>query len=83
MAPDKSSYLMTGHKNILRKVIPGKPWAGPAGIYTVDGVGNTFDWVHGTINVGGVNHPLFYMLGDWMALYPATFLTRTMMVRPL
>ena len=69
LAPDQSSYLMTGHKNMLRKVTPGKPWGGPAGIYTTDGT-NAFDWVHGTINVGGVIHPLFFVFGDWMTPLP-------------
>ena len=72
LAPDMSSYLMTGHKNMLRKVTPGKPWAGPTGIYTTDGSGNTFDWAHGTVSISGVTHPLFYIYGDWMTPLPTS-----------
>jgi hypothetical protein len=70
LAPDKSSYLLTGHKNILRKVTPGKPWAGGDGIYTQDESGNTYNWTSGKITVKGVTHPLFYIVGDWMAPLP-------------
>ena len=67
-APDKSSYLLTGHRNILRKVTPGKPWAGPDGvIYTADGSGNPINWTTGRITVSGSAYPLFYIFGDWMA----------------
>lgn len=57
-ATDMSSYLATGHKNMLRKVTPGKPWAGADGtIYpTTDdfyGSGSIYDWNAGTVTVGG------------------------------
>ncbi len=57
-ATDMSSYLTSGHKNVLRKVTPGKPWAGADGtVYqTTDdfyGSGSTYDWSAGTVSVGG------------------------------
>jgi len=71
--PDKTSYLKTGHKNMLRKVIPGMPWKGADGaVYEKDASGNTFDWTNGTITVNGVTKVLFYVFGDWMAPEPYT-----------
>ncbi len=54
---DESPYLMTGHKNSLRKVTPGEPWAGPDGaIYpTTDsyyGSGSTYSWANAQITLG-------------------------------
>jgi hypothetical protein len=56
-APDASSYLKTGHKNVLRKVTAGKPWAGADGTTygTTDNryqSGSTYDWNAGTVKVG-------------------------------
>ncbi len=69
---DKSSYLMTGHKNMLRKVVPGSPWKGADGrVYdTIDpyGSGSVFDWSAGTVLAAGAQPPkaLFYLFGGWM-----------------
>lgn len=55
---DWTSYLMTGHKNVLRKVTPNKPWAGADGtLYPLTDdfyqSGSIFDWIGGTVTVGG------------------------------
>jgi len=72
----KDSYLLTGHKNMLRKVTPGMVWAGPnaAGVltpYTTDGT-NAMTW--GTLGVPGSaldgTNPMYYVYGDWMAALP-------------
>ncbi len=70
---DKTSYLMSGHKNMLRKVAPDAPWAGADGtLYgTTDdsyGSGSIYDWTTGTVNVGGTGtiKPLFYIFGGWI-----------------
>ena len=65
-AKDESAYLMTGHKNMMRKVTPGKPWTFSDGspLRTSDTPaagslyesGSTFDWATGKITVG--NGPL-------------------------
>ncbi|MCL5022535.1 MAG: PKD domain-containing protein [Nitrospirae bacterium] len=53
-APDMTSYLLTGHKNMLRAVQPGIPLTGPDGhAYVADQSGNVFDWSGGTINILG------------------------------
>lgn len=77
----KDSYLMTGHKNMLRKVTPGQPWSGP----DANGVlQNYTDYAAGTIHwgtlgvpgsatatVSGIAKTLLYVFGDWMALAPS------------
>lgn len=78
---DKSSYLMTGHKNMLRKVSPGSPWAGADGtLYgTTDahyGSGSTYDWIAGTVDWWAQTSlgifsdmgakQLFYIWGAWI-----------------
>jgi hypothetical protein len=64
---EKDSYLKTGHKNMLRKVVVGKSWAGPDGeIYTQDTAGHAIDFGAGTVGGG----PLYYIFGDWMAALP-------------
>ena len=72
----KDSYLMTGHKNMLRKVTPGMAWAGPNGIYTTDGT-NALNWgifgVPGSATDG--TNPMYYIYGDWMAMYPTVAIT--------
>jgi hypothetical protein len=50
-------YLMSGHKNTLRKIAPGALWGGPDGaIYlpTDDhyGSGSTYNWTNGTVTLG-------------------------------
>lgn len=64
----KDSYLKTGHKNMLRTVTAGKPWAGPDGVaYTTDGtVGIDFS----TATVTPSGKKLFYIYGDWMIAAP-------------
>jgi hypothetical protein len=54
-APDETSYLMTGHKNMLRKVnTPPSPLTGPDGLaYSTDQAGNTFDWTTNAVNILG------------------------------
>lgn len=71
--PDKSTYLATGHKNMLRPVNPGQPWKAADGTEydTTDpyGFGSIFDWTKGTISVGGSagkSETLFYIFGGWM-----------------
>jgi len=70
---DKSSYLKTGHKNMLRKVSPGSPWAGADGnAYGITddlyGSGSIYNWTSGTVNVGGTGtiKQLFYIFGGYM-----------------
>lgn len=79
----KSSYLMTGHKNMLRKVITGKNWAGPDAngvlqIYTAYAAGTLMFSADPALTppaasaqVSGVPKPLLYVFGDWMAPAPA------------
>jgi chitobiase/beta-hexosaminidase-like protein len=50
--------LSSGHKNALRKVIPGQAWSGPDGnTYTTAdtyyGSTATINWTNGTVNPGG------------------------------
>jgi hypothetical protein len=78
----KNSYVKTGHKNMLRAVTGGKPWAGPDGvIYATDGA-NTINFTttsngYSQIVVGGVNQNLYYIYGDWMAALPTTLYSKT------
>lgn len=70
----KDSYLKTGHKNMLRKVTAGKNWAGPneEGVitgYTAAATG-AIDFNAATAKIGGVDKPLLYIFGDWMAPAP-------------
>jgi hypothetical protein len=80
-APDVSTYLMTGHKNMIRKVAPGSPWAGADGTPygTTDdhyGSGSTYDWTTGTLDwfqqislgtfVDAGIKQLFYIWGAWI-----------------
>jgi hypothetical protein len=73
---EKDSYLKTGHKNMLRKVIPGNKLTDPDGVaYTTDGT-NTINFMtssdsYGKITVGGVDQNLYYIYGDWMAPLPS------------
>lgn len=70
---DKSSYLSTGHKNVLRSVVPGSPWTGADGsIYSTQDPyysGSVFDWNAGTVLVNGTQPPktLLYIFGGWMS----------------
>lgn len=68
----KDSYLMTGHKNMLRKVVAGTPWAGPDGVvYTTDGT-NTLNFTTGQAFLASSSTytTLTYIYGDWMAALP-------------
>lgn len=70
-APDATSYLNTGHKNMLRKVTAAKPWAGADGIIyqTTDDhylSGSIYDWTGGSIKVGQcVPYSNLLQLGLW------------------
>ncbi|MBZ0089127.1 MAG: cytochrome c3 family protein, partial [Thermoanaerobaculia bacterium] len=75
------TYVMTGHKNMLRPVAPlgntdphfttGAPWAGSAGtVYATDSNGNPIDFANGTILVGGVTKTLYLLFGGWVADTP-------------
>ena len=64
----------TGHKNMLRKVTPGKIWAGPneEGVitpYTAAATG-PINFSSATAKINGVDKPLLYIFGDWMAPAP-------------
>ncbi len=70
----KDSYLKTGHKNMLRKVTAGKNWAGPnehgeLELYTEAATGPIY-FDTATAEIGGVEKPLLYIFGDWMAPAP-------------
>ena len=69
VALDKESYLKTGHKNMLREVCPNNvctPLAGPDGvIYLTDASLNPINWATGTVNIGGVDKILYYILDGW------------------
>ena len=72
----KEPYLMTGHKNMLRKVTAGKNWAGPDSvIYTeaaaVGGNPQMLNFANGTVTIGANTYPLMYLFGDWMAAAPS------------
>ena len=52
--PNKSSYLKTGHGNMLEKVTAGQPFNGPLGVpYPADSVGHVLNWTNATIDLGG------------------------------
>ena len=76
---DTEDFLLTGHKNMGRKVTPtapgsGKPWAGPDGtIYPSDDSGNVFTWINGTVTVSSTPQQLFWIYGDWLAPLPRSF----------
>ena len=57
---DTLPYLMTGHKNTLRKIAPKVVWGGPDGsLYSPTdpyyGSGSTFDWKAGQVTLGWCN----------------------------
>jgi Carboxypeptidase regulatory-like domain/Doubled CXXCH motif (Paired_CXXCH_1) len=59
-APDKTSYLMTGHKNALRKATLFSFWNGPDGLpYDTDSSGHVIFWnTPGPISLGtSTTHP--------------------------
>jgi predicted CXXCH cytochrome family protein len=71
----KDSYLKTGHKNMLRKVTPGKIWAGPneqgdIEPYT-DAATGPLDFTNAKAMINGVWQDLLYLFGDWMAPAPS------------
>jgi predicted CXXCH cytochrome family protein len=54
---DTNTYLMSGHKNTLRKLAPGVLWGGPDGVPypTTDsyyGSGSTYNWSADTVTLG-------------------------------
>ena len=54
---DTLPYLMTGHKNTMRKMAPGVLWSGPDGMAypSTDAhyaSGSTYDWVNGQVTLG-------------------------------
>jgi len=54
---DTEPYLMSGHKNTMRKLAPGALWGGPDGAsyLTTDdhyGSGSIYNWTNGTVTVG-------------------------------
>lgn len=52
--PNKSSYLKTGHGNMLEKVTAGQPFKGPLGVpYPKDSVGHVLNFTNATIDLGG------------------------------
>lgn len=70
------TYVMTGHKNMVRPAAPvgnadphylaGAPWLDKTGAeVTADASGNAIDWMTGEITVGGVPKPLFWIY-DWI-----------------
>jgi predicted CXXCH cytochrome family protein len=67
---DYNGYMLTGHKNVLRKVVPGGangpdnlPY--PASVLNMLGGTDTYNWSNGTVN----GKSLAYIDGDWM-MYP-------------
>jgi hypothetical protein len=75
----KSSYMLTGHKNMLRKVAQDgtTPWQGP----DADGIMATYTAAaEGNVNMSstpptadvseGAGKTLLYLFGDWMAPAP-------------
>ncbi len=59
-APNKSTYLITGHKNALRKATVSSFWSGPDGlIYDTDSSGRAILWnTAGPISLGtSTQHP--------------------------
>jgi len=57
---DTLPYLMTGHKNSMRKIAPGALWGGPdeALYLTTDdhyGSGSIYNWLSGQVTVGWCN----------------------------
>jgi len=59
---DKSGYLLTGHKKVLRRVTAGEELFGPTGDNN-SSYSETFDWPTGQHN--GVD--LYYLIGGWTA----------------
>ncbi len=64
----KDSYVTTGHKNMLRKVIPGQAWYGPnaeggLSMYTADSSGNALSF-NATNPTDGSN-TVYYLIDGW------------------
>jgi hypothetical protein len=71
---DKTKYMFTGHKNMLRKVTAGTPQLGPNDLgiiteYITDGTG-TFDWLNGQIAYSAGTYTVLWIYGDWLAPNP-------------
>ena len=58
------NYLTGGHKNMLRKVAPGKQlWTTQGTGVTTDNNKNPIDWGTGNITVSGASKQLYYLYG--------------------
>ena len=74
----KSDYLKQGHKNMLRKVTPGIPWAGADGVVFTEAATpsgatgpQSLDFAAGTATASTWGTKvLMYLFGDWMAPAP-------------
>jgi len=55
IAPDKGSYLRTGHGTMVTKVTsPPQAWRGPLGdLYPTTSAGHPIDWTTGKVDLGG------------------------------
>jgi len=67
----KSTYINTGHKNMLRKVTAGQSWAGPDGVVYTAATTGPINFTTATATIGSNIYPLLYVFGDWMAAAPA------------
>ncbi|MGO9379674.1 MAG: PKD domain-containing protein [Dissulfurispiraceae bacterium] len=75
---DKTGYLLTGHKNVLRKVVAGVSasyWLGSSGqIYQADAFGRSINLLSGMITLAdGSQAPMYYLYEDWMSAVPNPF----------
>ena len=73
---DKTSYLLTGHKNVLRRVgtgISAAYWVGSGGqIYQTDAFGRPINLLSGLITLtDGFTAPMYYIFADWMSSAPS------------
>jgi hypothetical protein len=66
---DVEGFIQHGHKNIVKKVMPPLPQSGAGSItpYPADEAGNAFDWLNGTVTVGGNARDLVWLINNWMA----------------
>src|SRR5271157_902380 len=60
------AYLLSGHKNALRRVVPGIPLADATGT-PYSGV----NWTNGTLTSNGA--PVYYLLGGWIESSPIVY----------
>ncbi len=68
--PDMTSYLKTGHKNVIRSVqFPPVSLTGPDGLaYSSDLSNDVFHWANNSISVAGIagDRNLYFILGGWI-----------------